>query len=411
VRYPYLDQVACLMVDPGLWRAQWLGRLREYVFVLDERATALAAEARQPGLLPRTRARVERVAESVLHEAKVMRDFAGVLAASPHPAGPALPTQLLEHDKRALLECDEHVFRDWVWGHEEVERLRLFSERMLPKQIGNLAIYGVGAARLAVDVHRSLRPERTFALDINPLPLWVAARLLRGETVERYELPLWPNRDQDVVVKRSIRYDEPAPADFTLLIADALRAPFAPGSLDVVLTCWFIDAVDADLRQLGACINRVLRPGGLWVNAGPLRFKAATARNYSIEEVHELVTISGFDLEARESEALPYFASPLGGTQALERVFGFAARKRAEVAAVETAPRGPAWLLNPTLPVPTTPALERLQRASAISAGIVSLVDGTRSLLDIAQLLASNWQVDAAQVLPELRAFFSVDEA
>lgn len=412
-RYPYLDGVACLTPDPEMWRAKWRGRLDGYAEVLGDRVEGLRAEAAQRGLLPRTRARVWRVAEALVHERKVIRDFAELLG-EPSPAekpSSNLPIQLLEADKQAVIECDEHVFRDWVWGQEEVDRLRAFAERMVPERIDTLAVYGVGAGRLAVDVHRSLRPSRTFALDWSPLALWAAARLLRGEALERFELPLWPNRDEDVVVKRKISYSEPVPPGFSFLIADALEPPFAPGSLDAVLTCWFIDVVPTDLRQLAPRINRVLRPGGLWINAGPLRFKGASFRSYSIEEVHEIVELSGFDLLAREREDLPYFASPLGGTRALETAFGFSARKKSDADAFQAESTVPPWLLDMSLPVQATPAIVRLQKASIVAAGIISLVDGVRSISEIAEVLASTWQVDAAQVVPQLRSFFSLDEA
>ena len=42
-------------------------------------------------------------------------------------------------------------------------------------------------------------------------------------------------------------------------------------------TCFFIDTSD-DLLEYIAVIAHVLKPGGLWVNAGPLQCKIASGR-------------------------------------------------------------------------------------------------------------------------------------
>ncbi|HWA73861.1 MAG TPA: hypothetical protein VG937_16075 [Polyangiaceae bacterium] len=117
------------------------------------------------------------------HE-QVRLDHSLTLLTSSSASSP-ISLQLSETEKGAALDCDEHVFRDWVWGKEEDDLLRQFSESMLPDRIETLVQFGVGAGRLAVDVHRSRRPASTYALDWNPLPLWAAAQLLRGETLGR----------------------------------------------------------------------------------------------------------------------------------------------------------------------------------------------------------------------------------
>jgi hypothetical protein len=173
-----------------------------------------------------------------------------------------------------------------------------------------------------------------------------------------------------------------------------------------VITAWFIDAVDEDLQSLAPRINRVLRPGGLWVNVGPLRWKQPLARAYSIEEVHEIVELTSFELIARQRAELPYFAGPLGGTHALETVFGFAARRTGDAPAFEPVDERPPWLVNPQLAVSATPSMVRRQHAAVLTAAILSLVDGSRSLSEMTEMAAAKWNLDPAEVEPQLRAFF-----
>ena len=179
--------------------------------------------------------------------------------------------------------------------------------RMVPEALGCVcvAVYGAGAGRLAVDFHQALRPTETLALDTNPLPLLVAEKLVRGETVALPEFPVAPDSDDHVVVTQHLRCLDHVRDGFTFLFADALRPPFAPGSLDAVLTPWFIDVVRTDVRETAAAINRVLRPGGLWINVGPLRFRNELSRQYAIEEVWDIVEQTGFAVLARARADIP----------------------------------------------------------------------------------------------------------
>lgn len=407
VVYPSLDGIPCLVSDPELWQATWRGRLDAYASTLQSRVADLHQEAELSHLLPSTRQRVLRLAEALAHERIRILDFRRLLEPPCRAGNPIPPMHGADVDTRAVVECDENVFRDWVWGKSEVDDTRTFAERLFPERPETLALYGVGAARLAVDMHRSLRPTETYAFDHNPLPLWAAWRLLRGETLEIHELPLSPSRAEDVAVLRRIAYSEPVPPGFHLLFADAAEPPFAPGSLDAVVTAWFIDAAHMDFRDLAPRINRVLRPGGHLVNVGPLRFKDAVSHSYSIEEVHEIVELSGFRLLSREQADLPYFVSPVSGTRALETVFGFAAEKIAEAAPAHAQDLVTPWLTYENLPVLPTPAMSRLQHLSMVAVAVLSLVDGARSINDISQALASAWQADPARVKAEVRAFFT----
>jgi hypothetical protein len=65
------------------------------------------------------------------------------------------------------------------------------------------------------------------------------------------------------------------------------------------------------------------------------------------------------------------------------------------------------WLSDPERPIPALPSLIALQRSSVFTAGIVALVDGRRSLTDIAQQLSQQWQVPPERLVAELKLFFA----
>lgn len=73
------------------------------------------------------------------------------------------------------------------------------------------------------------------------------------------------------------------------------------GQFDAVLTCFFIDTAKNPLSYLRT-IHRILAPGGVWINLGPLlwHFENNQTGDVSIEldlsEVKELCKTVGFDL-------------------------------------------------------------------------------------------------------------------
>ena len=55
--------------------------------------------------------------------------------------------------------------------------------------------------------------------------------------------------------------------------------PEQVGQWDAVATCFFIDTAHNVVEYL-EIISRCLRPGGVWVNFGPLLYHWADARSY-----------------------------------------------------------------------------------------------------------------------------------
>ena len=406
--YPLVGGIPCLVEDPVLWRTLWLRRLDFYLSGVEMRVDALQQQDPASELLPRTQKRVARLAEGLAVHFEKLRAFCQPLTAGADPfASEAIPPRAEPGQQAAILECYEHLFRDWAWGTAECETTAGLIVPLLPEKLARVAVFGAGTGRLAVDIHRQRAPEQTFALDVNPFPFFVTARLLAGETVELPDLPTDPNSDEMVVVNEALSCPPGVPEGLSLLFADALRPPFPAGSLDAVVTSWFIDVAQADVFKTAAVINRVLRPGGVWVNLGPLRFHADQSRPYTIEEVLDVAGACGFEIVSRDAHQLPYFHSPSSGNWRSHRVFRFAARKRGEVPATEIAGPVPAWVTNPFLPIPVTPPMVALGRMSVFTAGVLTLIDGERSIVDLAHQMGQSWNVDPATLQDQLRAFFA----
>jgi SAM-dependent methyltransferase/uncharacterized protein YbaR (Trm112 family) len=406
-RYPIFGRLPCLVDDPVLWRTIWLRRLDDYTSHIEARVQELQREAESPDLLPRTRQRLAHIAGGFTQQLEAVTAlFEPLDAGTDALAAAAIPSRP-EPGLQAILECYEHVFRDWLWGERECALTLDFVAPLIPAGLERVALYGAGAGRLAADIHQRRGPARTLALDVNPLPFLIADKLLAGETVDLPEFPVDPNSDEVVVVARHLERPFEVRDGFSLLFADALRPPIPAGSLDAVVTSWFIDVARADLRQTAAAINRVLRPGGLWVNLGPLRFHAVMSRAYTIEEAHEIVAGSAFQLQSHDRQEIPYLDSPISGSRRTDVVFRFAARKTGEAAAVDIPDPTPPWVANPLTPIPITPPLIALGRTSMFTTGVLSMIDGQRSIVDVARELGAAWNIEPARLQDELRAFLA----
>ena len=408
--YPRVDAIECLVAEPATFLHIALSRFAFYRGVTRERAAQLAEQARGTELPPKARLRLQRLADGLLAEDRCLAELLEpLLRAAQSPQAPLAALGVSLNDPLAAVEYAEHLFRDWVWGDAENLRTRTLlepylSEPYLSEPVSALAVFGAGTARLALDLSRNPRIGEVLAIDLNPLPFLVADRLLAGHPVELWEFPLVPSSAEYVAIPRRLEPPTPAAPTLRLVLADALHAPLADEALDVVVTPWFIDAVAADVSEVAAEVNRVLRPGGLWLNVGPLCHGRAPAQDYSFEEICDLVREGAFELLDQQHHALKYFDSPVSATCRIDRTYLFAARKigppRPRFAAKSEAA---AWLHDPSQAIPISAALASSLQNAVMTAGIASLVDGTRSTLDLATILSQSWNVDPAALVQPIQ--------
>jgi hypothetical protein len=265
---------------------------------------------------------------------------------------------------------------------------------------------GVGAGRLAYDLHQRRRPPTLVAADLNPLFLLAAQRLLAGETLELYEFPIAPRDIDSHAILRKLQAPGPVAPGLQLLCADVTEGPFADAAFDTVVTPWLIDIIDEDLASFACRLNSWLRPGGRWVNSGSLAFSGDDpVRRYATEEVLDIVAAAGFALDGLREDAIPYLGSPASRHARLETVVTFTAIKREQSAAPARVRRSPEWLERTDLPVPLLPEFEGRQLELRVLAYVSSLVDGRRSIRDVAQVLVEQRLMSAAEAEPTVRGF------
>lgn len=243
---------------------------------------------------------------------------------------------------------------------------------------------GAGLGRLAFELAagRNRRRHRVTALDISPVMVAATAAVLhlllfqkedddhRSRRLEFYPFihdPLINQRAHaarfhpitscpDAAAVRLAQQleleqekEQQQQLSLSLEIADLVRfADAQPASQDALVTCFFIDTGLNVLDYLWA-IHRLLRPGGFWVNLGPLNFHQTLgdgAVQLTWEEVEwaaaemGLVRQPAFDLVpepcAYRPEPFPPSAAEAAGASAFLRsdvyqpVFGVYKKKEGE---------------------------------------------------------------------------------
>jgi hypothetical protein len=409
--YPIIGEIPWLFPDPRQALAEWRGRTSLLTQHLASEAAAMRAAL--PGTtVPATRRRLEHVAAG--HDAQIERlrtllaplglDQASISEAAHQALGTRLPTE------QGLTNYYVNLHRDWCWGEEE----NACSLAAVSAALGGLAglgrtlVQGAGAGRLAYDLHEGGDAPLTIATDFNPLLLFAARELYAGRAVELYEFPIAPRGVLDGAVARTLTSPGPARAGLELVAGDALQPPFADGAFDTVVTPWFVDIIGEPFARIAARINLLLKPGGRWVNFGSLAFsRASHADRIGLEEALEMLPGAGFATPAVRETSLPYMRSPASRHARVESTVTWVAEK---TGAAEEQPRNrvwPDWLLQAEKPVPRTAAFEMRQVSSRVHAFLLALINGERSMRDMARVLVEQRLASAQEAEAQVRIFLT----
>jgi hypothetical protein len=410
--YPVLGTIPWLFPEPQATLAEWRGRLHLLLLELEREARILRTELTEPALAPLTRERLERMASAHEQHAQGLKGLLEPLGLASqqtaHETHLALRTRL--PGDQGLTNYYVNVHRDWAWGDEENAASLAHIQSTLPQgfEWGRTLVLGAGAARLAYDIHMQCDPSLTVAADFNPLLLFVARDVTQGRTVSLHEFPIAPRRLEEEAVLRELRAPAPVREGFELIAADGLHPPFAPGAFDTVVTPWFIDIIAEALPRFAARVNRLLREGGSWINFGSLAFSQGTrALRFSFEETLGIVEQAGFTRPQPREASIPYMRSPASRHARVETVLAWCvARQRAAELPVQHSTL-PEWLVTGTQPVPLLEDFRMQAVSTRIHAFLMSLVDGKRSMKDMARLLVEQRLMAPQDAEPAVRGFLA----
>ncbi len=408
IDFPLVDGEPWLFAEPQAALDEWQGRLR-FTLLRIERERERVQASLDGTARDSTRSRLSQLASALADHrarlAKLLAPFALDGHGGNYETYLALRTRL--PPDQGLTTYYPNIHRDWGWGEtENVASLELVAASLAAARHRTLLVLGAGAGRLAYDLHGRCGPEATIALDFNPLLVTIARRAARGETIELYEFPLAPRTRADQAVLRRLQAPAPAAAGLRFLLADAHRPPFRKGAFSAVITPWLVDILPEPFEAQCARVNGLLESGGQWVNFGSLAFPGRDpAGQYGIDECVDVLTEHGFDEIQVDERDIPYLCSPASRHARRERVVIWSATKRRDVKRVARYQALPDWLVRGTDAVPLTESFRSQALSTRVHAFIMSLIDGRRSLKDIAATMVEQRLLAPTEAEGAIRSF------
>jgi hypothetical protein len=412
IDFPSIGGIPWLMLEPRLALTEWRGRLHHLLTHYATEAARQRTALSDSGDDKLAHKRLEHVAAALDDQSARLRALMQPLGIDrrneAHAVHVALGTELPVN--QGLSSYYPNLHRDWCWGDAENRASLDAVLASLPTGTApaRVLVLGAGACRLAYDLHQVLRPGLTVALDFNPLFLLAASRVLAGDALELYEFPIAPRTIADHAVLRRLGPPAAVAPGFEFVLADASAPPFRPGSFDLVLTPWFIDVAGEPVGRVIARINALLTPGGLWVNHGSLAFAdAAPADALSLEELFERLPAGGFSRAVAHETAQPYLASPASRHARQETLVTFCVRKERELAPLAAGRPVPDWLARADRPVPLLPQFRAQALSMRVYAFLLAMIDGERTIRDMARLLEQQKLMTADDAEPAIRRFLA----
>ncbi len=407
VTFPVRNGVPWLFADPDAAMTEWHNRWQLALAQLeqDARHTEAALGAATSQL---TRSRLSHLHDAYRKQQRLLIEMLQALdltTTANLEALLALRTRL--PTQQGLVSYAANAFRDWCWGAaENAAALAAVQEGLGAGQPRRILVLGAGAGRLAYDIHQAARPDITVALDNNPLFVYLLAQISRGAAPRLVEFPLAPVRPEDAAIERTLAAPEPAAPGFHALLADGLRCPFVAGAFDLVITPWFIDVVPERPADLIPRLNRLLSDGGTWINHGSLAFTDADpGARLGVAELVEITEACGFANVATSEREMPYMNCPDSRHGRIETVLTMSAHKREPAALPARYQALPEWIVTGREAVPALPAFQSQAMVTRIHAFIMSLIDGKRSLKDMAKLMEAQNLMTAREAETAIRGF------
>ena len=401
-----------MFAEPQAALGEWRGRLQFSLQQLSHEVAGLEKELQAEDLSALTKRRVERYKKAIESHRRSLQKLLQPIEMQSlqgnYESYLALRTRM--PTDQGLNTYYPNIHRDWSWGEEENEASLKQVRAVLHDhaELGNVLVLGSGAGRLAYDIHTKFNCTSTVAMDFNPLLMLVAKAVTSGKNLSLYEFPIAPLALDDDAVLRKLSAPEIADENFHLVLGDALRPPFPDASFDTVVTPWLIDIISEDLPEFSARINNLLKENGRWVNFGSLAFaNPERARCHSPEETKAIVAENGFSDPYVSQATIPYMSSPASRHGRQERVFSFSAYKERGVKKPERHLALPDWIVTGKEPVPLSPSFRQQAMTTQVYSFIMSLIDGKRSIKDMAVVLENQKLMTKEEAEPAIRSFMT----
>jgi len=288
--FPVLDDIPVLAPKPEEMVGLWQNRLGNFIKGQQRNIQSNKRLITSPVIYQPLRERLKTITRARDENLQTIVE----LVASLQHLEPGIPPTT-NKDSPGFFTTMIYLLRDWAWETDEVDILCNKVIELLPDdfQMESLLVLGAGGCRTSSNLHNYYNCPITISVDISPLMLLGASRVVAGGELNLYQiLPNNIRNEADNVSFWKLRAPRKPDNDFLFTFADANKLPFAENSFQTVLTPFIIDEIGEDLRNFAPSVNRLIEPGGYWVNYGAMTFLPGF--NYTAKEVLSIVGDSGF---------------------------------------------------------------------------------------------------------------------
>ncbi len=407
--FPSFEGIPFLYPEAEATWFVWQQQMRAAIQSLDREISSLSQETKTPGI---TRPTYNRL--SVLKKFKsdfkahLITAFGGIVGTSeksfsvPQILKSRLPIT------QELLGYLTNVFRDWAWGEAENQLSLSQVSRALDKiespKTKNILFIGSGSSRLGFDVQVKYGFEECVCVDLNPYLLWIAKQMAEGKEISSVEFPKAPKTDADVAVAQKLSARSQSRPKMAFVLADATHLPFEEKVFDVVAMPWFIDILPGDAAAFLKYLNPFIKDGGALLHYGSLAFfRKSPSQNYILSEYGDLAKSFGFAQELSHAEYSPYLNSPHSNYHRLENVHTILFRKEKSLSFAPYPSHLPDWIIHTDRAIPALKEFQEVAQNESSYLQILSMIDGKKSIQQMASALAKKSGASAEQLTEAVR--------
>jgi len=407
--FPLIDGVPWLFDEPGKSLASWRIRFNALLASIQNEEEQFKHALKQAKLHELTSKRLRKVLQAKVEQRKLLTDLMSPLIKE-QSGNPELfqSMQIRDIAGQSIGGYYSNIHRDWAWETDENNTCLNIVLNLLKtgKKADRILIIGAGAGRLAWDIHHTINPKVTVALDINPMMVLAARKVCKGRNLKLYEFPIAPKDLASHAVLQTCRTPTETDPNLHYVLADGLNPPVKQSAFDLILTPWFIDIIPSKLQQTVTSINQLLANGAMWLNFGSLAFNNSDpSLNYSTDETLDIVKTYGFDIKGIDQQKIPYMQSPHSAHGRVEQIFSFLATKYKEASTELNTNRVVPWLNDFSASIPLDQAFNTTKMVYSIYLDVINLIDGKKSIQDIAELFGKKHGLPADEAAGSVKNF------
>ena len=194
----------------------------------------------------------------------------------------------------------------------------------------NVLVPGAGLGRLAHDIDllgsyvSVTSNEWSASMNMAYRYLTSSQAANQGSFTIHPFLETWSHARTRHELTRAVVIDPPPSISDTVLVEGDFTTKFVheEGRYDAVVTLFFIDTARNLVAYLET-IHSLLKPGGLWINVGPLLYGTAPQIQLSLDEIVAVAEAMGFEFEISEVKAGSVEESLAGKVEQREVLYNF----------------------------------------------------------------------------------------